>query len=132
MDLDQAAAEVAERLHADRSIVQKGPRPPVRKLDAAQDQAAVGFEVLGSHDIPRRVVRRKIEHGRDLALLLALPHGGPVAAPAKRQSQGIEQDRLARTGLSGQHRQTRPELQVEPVDQDEVANAKLCEHGPGL
>ena len=52
-----------------------------------------------------------------------------VAARAERQREGIEQDRLAGAGLAGEHGEPAGEIDVEPVDQDDVADGKSGEHG---
>ena len=71
---------------------------------------------------------RDLEHGGYLALLGAVPHQRLVAAPAQRQGEGIEQDRLAGAGLAGEHGKTFGEIDVEPVDQDDVADGKSRKH----
>jgi hypothetical protein len=47
----------------------------------------------------------EVEDGRNLALLLAVPHEPAVAAAAKGQREGVEEDRLAGSGLAGEHAQ---------------------------
>ena len=54
-----------------------------------------------------------------------------VAARAERQREGVEQDRLAGAGLAGQHGKPVGEIDVEPIDQDDVADRKPGEHGLG-
>ena len=73
-------------------------------------------------------LRRDLEHGGHLALLGALPHQRLVAAPAQRQGKSIEQDRLAGAGLAGEHGKAFGEIDVEPVDQDDVADGKSRKH----
>ncbi len=70
-----------------------------------------------------------LEHRGHLALLHALAHQRLVAARAERQREGIEQDRLAGAGLAGEHGQALGKIDVEPVDQDDVADRKSGEHG---
>ncbi len=74
------------------------------------------------------MLRRQFEHRGDLALLGALAHQRGVAAGAQRQRKGIEQDRLAGAGLAGQHGKARHEIDVEPVDQNDVADRKPGQH----
>src|SRR5690606_2102657 len=64
-----------------------------------------------------------------------LTHQGLVAARAQRQREGIEQARLSGAGLAGQHSEPLGKIDVEPVDQDDVADRESGEHGaavPGL
>ena len=74
------------------------------------------------------MVRLDVERGRHLALLGALAHQARIAAAAERQREGIEQDRLAGAGLAGEHRQPGRIVDVEPVDQHDVADGKTGEH----
>ena len=50
-------------------------------------------------------------------------------APALVEAESIEQDRLARAGLAGEHAEPRPERQVERFDQHDVADGELGQHG---
>ena len=68
------------------------------------------------------MVGRHVEDGGDLALLGAMADQAGVAARAERQRQGIEQDGFAGAGLAGQHRQARGEVDVQPLDQDDIAD----------
>ena len=52
-----------------------------------------------------------------------------IAARAERQRERIQQDRLARAGFPGQHGHAALELEVEAVDQDDVANREARQHG---
>ncbi len=75
--------------------------------------------------------RRQVESRGHLALLGALAHQRDVAAGAERQRKGIEQDRLAGAGLAGQHGEAGGEIDIEPVDQDDVADGEPGEHDAG-
>ena len=59
----------------------------------------------------------------------ALAHQGRVAAPTEGQGKGIEQDGFARTGLAGQDRKPAGEFDIEPFDQDDVADRQTRQHG---
>ena len=104
------------------------------RLHAAQDEIAVGIDLLRLRELAGRMGHRQVEHGADLALRLAMAHERAVAAPAERQREAVEQDRLARARLARQHRQPGLESEVEPIDQHDVADGELRQHGrvPGL
>ena len=95
MDLDQGRADGLEHLDAHRLVVDEGAGAPVRHLDAAQDQVSVDVDIGLRRDAAGRMVEGTVEHGGDLALVLAMAHEAAVAAPAEGQGEGIEQDRLA-------------------------------------
>ena len=129
VDLDQRRAELLHDLHAHRLIVDEGAGAAVGELHAAQDQFVLGGDVVGLEHGLRRMLAGKLEDGDHLALLHALAHQALVAARAQGQRKGVEQDRLAGAGLAGQHGQAVGEIDVEPVDQDDVADRESGEHG---
>jgi len=128
VDLDQRGTERAQHLHADRLVVDEGAGAAVGKLHAAQDQLVLGRDVVRRQNRVRRMVAGNVEGGGDLPLLHALAHQSGVAAGAKRQREGVEQDRLARAGLAGEHRQAGGEIDIEPLDQDDIADGQAGEH----
>ena len=69
-----------------------------------------------------------VERRSHLPLLGALTHQRHVAARAKREREGIEQDRFAGAGLAGQRSKTGAEIDVQAIDQNDVANGKADEH----
>ena len=71
----------------------------------------------------------EIEGRRHLPLLLAVAHDRTVASAAEGERERVEQDRLARPGLPRQHGQSAPEREAQAVDEDDVADVKLGEHG---
>ena len=131
VDLDQRGAKFLHHLHAHRLVVDEGARPPVGKLHAAQNELVLGRNIVGFQQSARRMLGCDLEHGGHLALLGPLADQGLVAAGAERQRKGIEQDRLAGAGLAGEHGEPVGEIDVEPVDQDDVADGQTGKHGPG-
>ncbi len=135
VDFHQCRAERAQHLHADRLIVDEGAGAAVGELHAPHDQFVVAPRprqiVVGQH-AARRVVLGDVERGDHLALFGALAHQRRVAACAERQRKGIEQDRFAGAGLAGQRGKAGAEIDIQPVDQDDVADRKASEHDDGL
>ena len=128
MDLDQRRAHLLHQPDARRPVVDEDARSPVGALDTAQDQVAVVVEAVVGEEAPGRMGGRQVEDGRHLALFRAVPHQPAVAAPAERERQGVEQDRLAGAGLAGEHGQTVVQREVEPVDEDDIADRKVNKH----
>jgi hypothetical protein len=83
----------------------------------------------GRGDAAGGVVRAQVEHRRDLPLRLSVTHEAPVAPAPEGQREGVEQDRLPRAGLAGEDAQSLPEVELEPVDEDDVADRELDQHG---
>ena len=65
---------------------------------------------------------RQLEDRRYLALRLALADERGIAPAADGERKGVEQNRLASAGLSGERRQALAEFEIEPVDQNDVAD----------
>ena len=61
-------------------------------------------------------------------LLRAVAHQRGVAARAERQRQRVEQDGFAGAGLAGQHGKAGREVDVQPLDQDDIADRQMRQH----
>ncbi len=128
VDFHQGGAEALENLHADRLIVDEGARAPVGELDPPQDQFVLGRDVVVFEHEMRRVPGRHVEGGRHLPLLDTLAHQAGVAARPQRQREGVEQDRLAGAGLAREHGKAAGEIDIEPIDQHDVADREPGQH----
>ena len=128
VDLDKLARDRSQGLCADRLIVDERAGAPVLHLDAAQNQRPIDIDILGLRGHQGRMAGRQIEHGRNLPLTYALADERAVAARAKRERKGIEQDGFTRAGLTRKHRQAAIELKIELFDQHDVADSELSEH----
>ena len=128
VDLDQRDADRLEHLHAHRLVVDRGACAAVSQLHAPQDQLVPARDVVGGENAADRMPAIGFEHRRHLAKLCAVTHQAGVAARAERERERVEQDRLAGPGLAGQRRQTATEVDVETIDQDDVADREPDEH----
>ena len=129
VDLDQRRGERAQGLHAHALVVDVGAGASVGELDPAEDQLVADLDVLALEQRMGGVSGRKLEHRGHLALRLAVADEAAVAARAERQRQRVEQDRLARAGLSGEDRQAGREFEIQLIDQNHVADGEAREHG---
>src|SRR5205807_161862 len=129
LDLDQALAELAQQPDARRLVVDKGAAAPVGADQPAQhDSFAVAVEPGLAQDRMRRMVAPDREFRRYGGLLSPGSNQTALRPFAERQTQRIEQDRLAGAGLAGQHAQAGTEGEVEAVDQYNVANIEAEQH----
>ena len=131
VNLDQRGAQLLHHLNADRLVVDEGARPPIRKLDAAENEFVLGGDIVGLEQRARRMAALDLENGDHLPLFQALAYQGLVAAGAERQRESVEQDRLAGAGLASEHGEPAGKINVEPVDQDDIADRKSGKHGTG-
>ena len=128
VQLHQPGSHGAQGLRADRLIVDAGARPPVGELNALENEVAVDEDVMRRRRQPRGMIRRKIERGDDLPLRLPLPHEAAVAARPERKRQGVEKDGFPGAGFAGEHGKPAIEIQIEAIDQHDVANRELDQH----
>ena len=96
---------------------------------AAQEQRTPSAEARScsaSHSRCRDA--RPLEHGGELGSLGARPQLPQLEPIAEQEAERIEQDRLSRAGLAGQHREAGIELEVERFDDDEIADGQQAKH----
>ena len=131
VDLHQSRAERAQHLHAHRLIVDEGAGAAVGELDAAHDQFVLGAvrdQIVLRQQAARRMLLGDVEGGGHLTLLGALAHQSRIAARAERERKRVEQDRFAGAGLAGQRGKAGAEVDVQAIDQNDVANGEAGEH----
>ena len=129
VDFNQRGAERAQHLHADRLIVDEGAGAAVGELHPAHDQFVVAAKIVVGEHAARRMLLGDFERGGHLTLFGAFTHQGRVAARAERQRKRVEQDRFAGAGLAGQRGKAGAEIDVQAIDQNDVADGKASEHG---
>ena len=132
MDIDQKVADVAQQRSCDRAAVDPSHRAAIGAHLARQDDfvGLVAFErVFGQHrGKPGSHGSAETECTFDL---------GPVRPRAddllrrpvtEQEVDGIDDDRLARAGLTGQDVEARSESEIQAVDDRQVAYAKFSQH----
>ena len=72
-----------------------------------------------------------VENGRHLPLRRSMTDKRGVAARAERERQRIEQNGFSGSRLTGQHRQAGGEINVQALDQNNIADRQSGEHGAG-
>ena len=133
VDGHERRTQLGELRQRGRTAVDPRPALALRiENPAQQDFVAIGREFLLGQ--PRADGGRvgHFEFGRELRALGAgseLPHFETIA---EQQAQRVEQDRLARSGFAGEHREAIAEFDIERGDDDKVANRKRAEHGEGV
>ena len=125
--LDQQIAKLAQEPGADRDVVDEGAAAAVGVQRAAQDQL-VGRHVVLGQELEGRVVACHLELGADRPLLRPGADERALGAAAQRQTQGVEQDRLAGPGLAGERGEPLSQIELEPLDQHDVADLEAPQH----
>ena len=141
--IDQAAIVVlAVQLHQERRQLAQQRDADGLVVDECL-AAAIDFQLtledqrLARLDRDVGVVEQRGDAGRQRGELEARHHARPVLAGAhqpavgpraEHQAQRVEQDRLARAGLAGQHAQPAGEVEVQRLDQDDVADGEPGQH----
>ncbi len=69
-----------------------------------------------------------VEIGAHLGACRAGAHDARVGAAAEGQRERVDEDRLAGARFAGERAEARRKLEVEPIDDDVVANGKRAQH----
>ena len=135
VNFDQCCAERAQSLHAHRLVVDESAGAAVGELNAPHDQFGGARTVAGQtmfrKHFAHRMVFADFEGGCDLTLFGALAHQRRLAAGAERKRECIEQDRLAGPGLASEHSKAAAEVDVQPIDKNDVADGQSGQHETG-
>ena len=128
MYLDQRTAKIAHQRHARGLVVDEDARTAISRLDTAQDDVAIVVYGVFGKERARGMPGGDVEHGSHLPLRRAMPHKSDVATRAEGKREGVKQDRLAGAGFARQHRKPLCEVDVQLLDQDDVADGKARKH----
>lgn len=128
MNLDERLSDRPKGLGGHALAVHIGPAAAIRKLLAAQDQRAAGFNALGLRLKGRGMIVCDLENRADMTLRRPMADEPPIAPRAERERQAVKQDGFACARLPRQNGQAPLEREIELVDQDNVADGQLNEH----
>src|SRR5439155_7205975 len=75
-----------------------------------------------------RMRRLELPLGGNGRALLPRPHQPRIGPRPEREFDRVEQDRLARAGFSGKHAEAKLELELQPLDEDDIVDGELPQH----
>ena len=128
VDVHEFAPDLLEGRQRDRRVVRERPAAPARTHHAPQQQIVRRRHAGGLEPRPHPGRERAGEQRLDDALL---PGSALVLGPrllSEGQPEGADDDRFSGAGLPGQGDQPAGELQVEPLDDRDVAQPQLPQH----
>ncbi len=129
MQVDEALAGFLQLGERRGSAVDPGATPALAVQRSPQEERTVGRgEIVSVQPLGDLWTVVHVEGGGQLGPVGARPQLAQLETIAQQQRQSVEQDRLACTRLSGQHRETGIELEVECLDNDEIADGQESEH----
>ena len=128
VDLDQKPGQLAQQSGADGLIVDERARAPVGADQPPEHQRVLDGEAVGIEARRHVPIGGQGEYRGHRALRRAAADQRALGAAAERQAQSIQEDRLARAGLAGQHAQAALELEIEALDQDDVTDRETDQH----
>ncbi len=76
--------------------------------------------------------RRQREDALDVCLVCARPHDPATSPSTEQQLERVGEDRLARAGLAGEDVEALSEAQLRPLEEQQVLDAQLFQHGHGV
>ena len=131
VQLDQSGSQFAQQRGADRLIVDERLARPIGLQRPAQDQRLARLDLdVGLRQHLAHSLRQfaELERRGDARPLLARAQQPAFGTIAEHQPECVEQDRLARPGLAGEHAEPARKGQVERVDQHDVADGEPGQH----
>ena len=132
MNFNQRGAQFAQQRRRNRLIVHESPAAAIGLQLAAQDDGAIGLQLVFGQQGADRVFRANIKFRHHPRRIAAGPHQPHIGPAAQYQAQRIEQDRFARPGLAGQDDKPRRELDGQRLDQHDIMNGKRGQHAAVL
>ena len=126
---EQERRQALQRADRDRGIVDPGARAPLRAHLATDDELVRRRHSELPEQGSRRWRLRLVEASLDEQLVAAAAHRLGIGALAGEQLQRLHEQRLARAGLTGERGEPRRQVEVQRVDDPEIANVELSQHG---
>ena len=132
VEIHKTFADVLQLRKRRGAAVDPRPAPALRIERAAeQDLAVRRAEIVRGEPCGDARGILGVEDGGELRPFRARPELAKLEPIAEEQSQAVEQDRLAGAGFPGEDRKAAVELEVERLDDDEVADRQKAKHrGP--
>ena len=136
-EIDQQRPQGQQLLTVHRCAIEPrtaGPTFAVQTFPFPADQKFVlRLEIRLRQPSPQK--RRELKTGfdaRPLGSLAQQPLASSSLSATQHCIKGVEEERFSSTGFTGEHRETRSELQFEPIDQGDVLQLQTGEHAiPG-
>ncbi len=131
VEFDQRVGEGLQLFGGGAGTVDAGGFAARGRDRAGQDQFVIHRDAIVGQDRAGGMCGREVKDGLDAALLGPVADKVRAAAPAKHKPQCVEQDGFASAGFTCQHVQPRLEIEVEAVDDEQVADRERAQHGRG-
>src|SRR6202789_3472683 len=128
MNFDQKLGQFAQSLERNDLAVHVGARAAIGADDSPNHELPVEIDRLFRQPSERRL-RQGRKAGGDLGTLRALARDIAGTASAGDQQQGIDHDGFARAGLAGQGGEAAAELELCLIDENQISQLKMREHG---
>ena len=129
VDVDQQLTQVPELGEGDGNPVDIAARAPLGGQYPPDDALTVIFKLVGGEPGPGGRITLQQEAGTHLGLVAARAHHAGFGALPQAQPQSIDGDGFARPGLPGDAGHPRLQIELEKLDDGEVVDGQLGQHG---
>ena len=126
MDVHQVIGGLTQLGHGGGSAIDPGAALALQ-VDAAPQQQGLASLETGLIE-PAQQAGRHIELGTDVGPQCTFAHDTHVTAAAQCELQGVDQDRLASAGLTGEDREAGVEVQLERRHDGEITQGQSAQH----
>lgn len=132
MDVDQQFAQALQVAQRAGRAVDVGTRATFGSDHPAQDARTVLFQVALGEPVAGLGDGTDVEAGENVGLVRSGTYRAAVGAVAEGKAEGVEHDRLARTGFAGDHAHAGSEFEIQVLDDGVVVNGQVNQHGGRL
>ena len=123
VDVDQQPAQLLQLGHAGRRAIDVGAGAAAGVDHAPGDHHTLfRLEILLAQPVGQRVVAGTGEFGRQFGALAAISHHRRLGPAAHQQAERIHQNGFSGAGLAGQRAEAGRKIELQPVDQNEIAD----------
>ncbi len=133
MDVDEAFPQLAQLRDGRRPAIDERARAPSQVHRPPQQACAIALvQVLRGEPFAHRGNGGDVEIGAHLGAGRAGAYNARIGAAAEGQRKRIDENRLAGARLAGERAEARRQLEIEPIDDDVVANGQGPQHALAL
>ena len=132
VDFHQCRAQFAQQRRRNRLIVHERPAAAIGLQLAAQDDGAIGLQLVFGQQRASRMTCAHIKFCHHPRRIAASPHQPRIGTAAQHEPQRIKQDGFARPCLARKHNKARRELDGQRLDQHDILDGKRGQHGAVL
>ncbi len=128
VDFNKHFPDIAHQARAHPLIIDTGAAAAIRSESATEDQRLPAIDLDLGQQFERRMIGRQMEFSRNASLLRPGANKARIGPHPKRQREAVQQDGFSGACLPRQNAQPFFKGNIQPVDQDNIADGEFFQH----